>query len=106
MKTFQNLEDIPFEYNDSGVGWYSMPNEVCSISYVFFPAGYTGPEHNHTAQTVKIILKGELAINGEQVITTGANYICDGGDPYYVKAKKDSVLALIETPGTEMVTAE
>jgi len=79
----------------------SMDCGVCEVKIVKYPAGTQIPKHKHSGETLKAVLKGKLRFSDGDV-PASVMYRCNGEFGYFGTAVEDTVVLVIQKPGTKV----
>ena len=62
MFTSTNINELPATVSEDGAQRINIPNDVCSITLLKFPAGSKIPPHMHRNAHLHIVLKGSAVL--------------------------------------------
>ncbi len=98
------FEDLTFEQGDiEGVQTALLEFEPCETKVVFYKAGTNVPRHNHSGQTLTVVLKGRCEGPDGKDLTAGILYKCGGVQygPWLVY--EDTYFLIIQKLGTKFI---
>jgi hypothetical protein len=104
-----DLETLDFQPGGlHGVDTARLPFEACEIKVVRYQPGAIIPRHRHSAETLKIVLKGRLERPGDVPIESMNAYECGGYEygpwPQPEEAEESTYVLLIQPNGTRVET--
>lgn len=98
-----------FSGDPAGMEVSHIPFDVCEVEAIRYKAGQVVPMHSHSGGTLKVVLQGALAIesaDGEKaVVHAGEVYPCAEDFFYTARAEEDTLMLLLQAPGTHRVNA-
>lgn len=96
-----------FDGEPTGLEKAAIDFSACEVEVLRYKAGHVVPMHSHSDQTLKVVLQGALAIETEHgekaVVHAGEVYPCLDEFSYMATALEDTVMLLLQKPGTHRV---
>ena len=77
-----------------------LPISPCEARIVKWIKGSTIPQHYHSSETYKFILRGKVENEEGEILTAGADYKCGGWEygPWWVR--EDTYILVLSSPNT------
>jgi hypothetical protein len=97
------IEDLKFEKLSNDVQMAKVDFNVCEAIVFYYKKGYRIPKHHHSEDTLKVILKGEILINGTERGYIGSLYACKQQEGYMIDFVEDTYLLLLQKSGTKRI---
>jgi hypothetical protein len=106
-----DLEKLDFQPGGlHGVETATLPFEACEVKVVRYPPGAVIPRHRHSAETLKIVLKGAIQRPDDVPIGPMVAYVCGGYEygpwPQPSDEEEATYVLLIQPNGTQVEPTE